>query len=365
MGAGLLGRMPRAEDHAVVVGLGYVVFLAAVAVMLLGRRVQRGLEITEWIMLAWTLVFLGGLGALLVPRAVWATLAWSFSGRAIWEPAWLTAPSLGRSLDWPLVAGFAAYSGAGGTMNAMLTYWLRDKGFGMAGPVGVTATPMGAQTILLPREGAIFPLSEANLAKWHEWWRYLRADLSYLWTVVCIVGMALPVLLALDALPPGAELGGPGAAAVLAHGLAGRYGALLWLPALLTGLWIFFSTQAGVVEGFARHVTEMLWTGGVRPATAGPAWIFYPVLVFFVLAAGVTMTAAEPLTLILIGANVASLNFAILSAHTIRLNRALLPVPLQPPWWREAVVALGGLGFAALAMLATAGWVGLLPAAGR
>jgi hypothetical protein len=60
------------------------------------------------------------------------------------------------------------------------------------------------------------------------------------------------------------------------------------------------------------------------------------------------MKRAAPFTLILVGANVAALNFAVLSFHTLRLNRALLPEPLRPPRWREAVVALGGLGFALL-----------------
>ncbi|HKW90270.1 MAG TPA: hypothetical protein VJX92_00135, partial [Methylomirabilota bacterium] len=64
---------------------------------------------------------------------------------------------------------------------------------------------------------------------------------------------------------------------------------------------------------------------------------------------GVAMTLAEPLTLILIGANVAAANFAILSIHTVRLNRALLPEPLRPARWREVVVVGGGLAFAALA----------------
>ena len=68
---------------------------------------------------------------------------------------------------------------------------------------------------------------------------------------------------------------------------------------------------------------------------------------------------------ILISANVAALNFAVLSFHTLRLNRALLPEPLRPPRWREAVVALGGLGFAGLALLAAAAHLGWLPAPGR
>jgi hypothetical protein len=247
----------------------------------------------------------------------------------------------------------------------MFTYWLRDKGFGMAGTVGAQPTPVGDQTILLPRDGAIFPPSEANLAKWREWWRYLRADLSYLWTAGCLIGMGLPVLLALDAVPPGTDMGGFAAGAVFARELTRRYWALLWLPALLPTLWIFFSTQVGIVEGFARNVTEILWTAGIRPATAGAGWVYYPLLALFVLAGSLAMTVADPLTMIVIGADIAAVNFAVLSFHTLRLNRALLPEPLRPPRWREAVVAAGGTGFAVLALLATAARLGLLAAPGR
>lgn len=344
----LLGRMPREEDRAITVGLGYLLFLAAVGLVLAGRHLHRALEIVEWIMMGWMLLFLAALALLYVPRPVWVALGGGFVGRPLWEPGWLPAPPPDRPLDWLLVAGFAAYSGAGGTVNAMLTYWLRDKGFGMAGTVGVQPISVGAQILLLPREGAIFPPSEANLAKWREWWRYLRADLFWLWTVVCLIGMALPVALALDAVPRNLDVSGLGAGAVFARELARRYGAVLWMPALLTALWIFFSTQVGIAEGFARHVTEMLWTAGARPGARGPVWLFYPVLALFVAAGGLAMTRAAPLTLILIGANVAALNFAVLSFHTLRLNRALLPEPLRPPRWREAVVALGGLAFALL-----------------
>ena len=364
LAAVLLGRGPRPEDGPVVVGLGYLLFLAAAVAVLLGRRAQRALEITEWIVMAWILLLLGTVGWLFVPQALWTTLAWCFAGRPLWEPSWLAAPPVGRGLDWALVAGFAAYSGAGGTINAMFTYWLRDKGFGMAGTVGVQPTPVGGQTIPLPREGAIFPPSEDNLAKWREWWRYLRADLSYLWAAGCLIGMALPVLLALDAIPRGTDMGGFGAGATFARQLARRYGAVLWLPALLTAFWIFFSTQAGIVEGFARHVTEILWTGGIRMGIGRPGWLYHPVLALFVVVGCLAMSAAEPLTLIVISANVAALNFAVLSFHTLRLNRALLPEALRPPRWREAVVALGGLGFVALALLAAATHAGLLRAGG-
>ncbi len=348
----LLGRAPREEDRTAVVVLGYLLFLGAVGTVLLGRRAQRAIEIIEWIVLAWILLFLFALVWLFVPRPRWILLAWSFAARPLWEPGWLPLTGPETGFDWVLLAGFAAYSGAGGTVNAMFTFWLRDKGFGMAGTVGAQPTAVGTQIVLLPRDGAIFPPSESNLAKWREWWRYLRADLSYLWAAGCLIGMGLPVLLALDALPRGSDVGGFGAGAALARGLTRRYGAMFWLPALLTTLWIFFSNQVGIVEGFTRNVTEMLWTGAIRPRSGSPGVIYYPALGLFVLAGCLALTVAEPLTLILIGANVAALNFAILSFHTLRLNRALLPEPLRPPRWREALVALGGLFFALLAAAA-------------
>jgi hypothetical protein len=100
----------------------------------------------------------------------------------------------------------------------------------------------------------------------------------------------------------------------------------------------------------------------VRPATAGAGWVYYPVLGLFVLAGCLAMTCADPLTLIVIGANVAALNFAVLSFHTLRLNRAMLPGPLRPPRWREVVLAAGGVGFAVLALLAAAAHVARLVA---
>jgi hypothetical protein len=358
----LLGRVPRAGDRLSVIALGFLVFLGALGLVLLGRRARRTFEIVEGVMMAWMLLFLLALGLRFLPGAAWSALGWSFAGRPLWEPGFVPAPLPARALDWALLAAFAAYAGAGGTINAMLSYWIRDKGFGMAGTVGTQPMAVGDQTILLPREGAIFPPSETNLAKWREWWRYLRADLSYLWPAACLISMGLPVLLALDAVAPGSDMGGFGAGAVFARDLARRYGAVLWVPALLTALWIFFATQVGIADAFARNVTEMLWTAGVHPLLGGGGWVYYPVLVVFGLAGCLAMTVADPLTLIVIGADVAALNFVVLAFHTLRLNRALLPGPLRPPLWREAVVAGGGLGFAILAVLATLTRLGLLRA---
>ena len=137
----------------------------------------------------------------------------------------------------------------------------------------------------------------------------------------------------------------------LARALGADGNLWLWFPTLLAGLWIFFSTQRGVAEGFTRSVTEILWTGSDRArAWAGerPARLYYGVLGAFAVAGGAALTLGDPLKLLLIGANVGALGIVTLSVHTLWANRRLLPRALRPALWREALVVACGLFFAVL-----------------
>ncbi|MBI1727696.1 MAG: Nramp family divalent metal transporter [Candidatus Rokubacteria bacterium] len=345
LAAAFLGRMPRAEDGAVVVGLGYAIFLGAVAVTLLGTRARRTVEWAEWLVMAWTLGFLAALGLLLVPWSVWQAVAVGF--------VWPSLPAeRDVSFDWVLLAAFAAYAGGGGTINAALTHWLRDKGFGMAGTIESRPVVVGGESVRFAREGMAFAPTEANLGKWRQWWRYLRTDFWYLWTAGCLAGMALPALLAAHFATRGEIWTGLTAPAWLAQAVGWRYGFVVWTLVLLTGFAILALTQVGIVEGFARSVTDILWTARARsraPGAEGAAGgLYYAVLVAFTAAGCAAMTLADPFRLILIGANVAALNFVLLSLHTVWINRALLPRELRPSLWRELGVLACGAFFAAL-----------------
>jgi len=345
LAAAFLGRMPRAEDRAVIVGLGYAIFLGAVAVTLLGARARRTVEWAEWLVMAWTLGFLAVLGMLVVPLTIWQAVAVGFvrpSLPAEWDV----------SIDWVLLAAFAAYSGGGGMINAALTHWLRDKGFGMAGTIESRPAVVGGEKVRFARDGMTFAATEANLGKWRQWWRYLRTDFWYLWTAGCIAGVALPALLAAHFAMGGEIWAGMGAPAWLARAVGWRYGIEVWTLVLLTGFAILALTQLGIVEGFARNVTDILWTARARsnpPGSEGAAGgLYYAVLVAFTAAGCAAMTLADPFRLILIGANVAALNFVLLSLHTVWINRALLPRELRPSLWREVGVLACGALFATL-----------------
>ena len=338
-----LGRMPRADDHLVVLTLGYLVFASTIGIVVLGERVQRRIERAELVMMGWMVAFLVSVALFLVSWPAWARIAGGFLGPLLGDPAFPVNP------DWPLLTGFAVYAGAGGIVNATLTHWLRDKGFGMAGALGSVPVTVGRQRIPLAREGAVFEPTAANLAKWREWWRYLRVDLCWLWTAGCLVGVGLPALLALEFLPRSASIRGDAAGAVLA-GALGEHHATLWVLALVTAFWILFSAQLSVTAGFVRSATDVLWTSGV--GTRRPSLVYIGALGALSAVGFETLTLAEPFTLILIGANLAAINFTVLAFHTLRVNRTLLPPELRPPVWRQATLLVCGCFFAGLAWAA-------------
>jgi hypothetical protein len=344
-----LGRLPDAGDRVVVLYLGYLTFLVSVLLVLLGERIEKTLEHAEWFMMGWILVFLVLVGLFLAPSTAWVSVATGFVAPL------LGLPLLPGNVDWFLLAGLAAYAGAGGTLNATLTYWLRDKGFGMSGTVASIPAVIGGQKVEVSHPGVAFPPTEDNLRRWRGWWRFLRADQWGIWVPGSLIGMGLPALIAAAFMPAGTTLSEYGIGAHLALALAERFGPMLWFLTLLTGFWILFSTQLANAGGFARVSTEILWTasGRVRGWRGGDVrTVYYRVLLLFTLGGCAGIALADPLTLILIGANVAAVNLVILSFHTLVVNRKFLPPALRPSRWREIGLALGGLFFLALALLA-------------
>ena len=92
-------------------------------------------------------------------------------------------------------------------------------------------------------------------------------------------------------------------------------------------------------------VTDIIWSGSsrIRRWRGGDIrFVYYGVLFLFTLwGLFILLLDVKPLLLILIGANIAGINFAFLGLHILYINRKFLPVELRPPLWREIVVLLG------------------------
>jgi hypothetical protein len=166
--------------------------------------------------------------------------------------------------------------------------------------------------------------------------------------VGCFIGMGLPALLTIQFIPPGTNVGGMGVAVRQAEGIAASMGGLataggtiLWYLTLLTGFWILFSTQLGIMDFIPRSLTDLLWTSNPRVR----AWaggdirkVYYTILVVFVVWGCIAINLAQPFILILLGAFAAGFIMTVASIHVWYINRKFLPKEYQAPAWRQALL---------------------------
>lgn len=326
----LLGRMPTEADAGLVIGIGYATFAACFLITTTGKKVERTLEVAMWCLVGWVAMYLLFVDITTVSAENWKRTMLGFVSFG-------TLPSGG---DWLLLGAFAAYSGIGGIGNAFVTNWIRDKGYGMGATVGYIPGAFGGIVRLSPH-GKIFPLNPGTLESWRGWWRFVGVDQWGLFFVGSLVGMALTSLLTLEYVPPGSEMGAWAVANLQATGISTVHGRLFWYLTLISGLWILFSTQLGIVDGLPRATTDILWSGSdaVRRWRGGDVRaVYYSVVAAFAIWGCIGLNLAQPLTLIVIGANVAGMIFVLESIHTLVVNRRFLPRELQPPRWRQAML---------------------------
>jgi hypothetical protein len=121
----LTGQMAGPTDVNAVYLIGVCTFLLCVTLLLLGRRIERTLELLNWIMVICTLGGLLVLSILLVPLGTW----WAApAGLAGFDTSRRVFDFLPANVDCFLLAAFVAYSGCGGMMNITLSN-SRDAAF--------------------------------------------------------------------------------------------------------------------------------------------------------------------------------------------------------------------------------------------
>ena len=330
--AALYGKVPGAPDRGVMLAWGYVSFAGCVLVLSFGGTVERGLEKISTFICIWIFVFLLAFNLIFVPFRVWWDL---FLGL-------FQFGAIPKGVDWFLLGGFAAYSGAGGLGNIFTMSWLRDKGFGMGSIVGAIPSAVAGREIKLSKIGTIFdPAKESNMSAWNNWWKYLWIDQGVVWGIGCILGMYFCVLLAYGIIPAGTKITGIATGAYQAEYMAKFWGPL-WFISLFTGFWILWGTQLAVMDGTVRTITDIVWSTTKKPHTwkAGQKTIYYFALLVFAGWGCIAINLAQPMMLIMIGANMAGFIFVVAGIHILVVNYKHLPKELHPPIWR-AIVMIG------------------------
>lgn len=334
-------RLPGAAEAGTVYAIGVGLFLMCALVLMVGRRIERTLELLNWIMVALIIGGLGFLAILFVPARTWATALVGFAGFDLNTGEFQFVPA---GADFFLLGAFAAYAGGGGVANLTLSNWARDKGYGMSSTIGFIPAAVGGKKVALAHSGSTFKPDRAALERWKGWWRIVRVDQWGVYFTGAVLGMALPALLYVTFVPAGSDIRGLGIAAALAEAVGIQKGAIFGLTIAVLGVWILFKTQLDILEGMTRAITDILWTGSARIR----AWrggdvrvIYYATLAVISLWGILALRLTQPIILLALSANMAGIVFIVSSLHLLYVNTHLLPEELRPPLWRRlALVAL-------------------------
>jgi len=332
------GELAGAGDAGAVHAIGVGTFLACVALLLAGRRIERTLELLNWALVAVILVSFTMLALWFVPRAAWLAAGAGFAG---FDPARCTFALMPAGVDFFLLGALVAYSGAGGVANLTLSNWARDKGYGMSRHAGYIPGAVGGERVNLAHGGFRFTPDAASLQRWHGWWRILNADQWGVFFTGALLGMVLPAMLYVTFIPAGSDIRSLGISAALAQAVGVRAGPLLALGVAGLGAWLLFKSQLDLLEGMTRAVTDMLWTGSrrVRALRGGDVrTVYYSVLAVIVGWGVFALGLAAPVVLLQIGANIAGVTFVIASLHLLYINTRLLPPELRPSRWRRGAL---------------------------
>ncbi|MGH8742545.1 MAG: Nramp family divalent metal transporter, partial [Burkholderiales bacterium] len=325
-------------DATTIYQLGVASFLVCIVLLMLGRRIERTLELLNWVLVV---AILGGfltLAVAFVPGSTWLAAITGLAGFDLARSRFEFFPA---GADLVLLGGLVAYSGSGGVVNLTLSNWARDKGYGMAQHAGYIPAAIGGRKVNLAHTGFIFEASAEAIRSWRGWWRLVRADQ---WGVFCagaILGMLLPALLYVTFLPAGSNIQNLAISAALASAIGAAAGPIAGGTIAFLGAWLLFKTQLDLLDGMVRVLTDILWTGSHRFR----AWrggdiraVYYCVMASVVLWAVIALRLAQPIVLLLIAANVAGAVFVIASLHLLYINTRLLPEHVRPAMWRRAAL---------------------------
>jgi hypothetical protein len=326
-----LAKIPGAGDQGLVVIWGYVIFILCAVLVSVGGKIERTLEIVNWVMVAIILVGLLILDIWLAPAAVW--------GEAL--VGYVSFGQIPSGVNMLLLGALVGYSAYGGFGNNCITNWYRDKGYGMGGKIGYIATAVGGKTVHVSPSGMFTRVTTENIARFKGWWKLLNIDQWGVFWLGGMLGMLLPGVLYVAMIPKGTTLPNWGIAVSSASGLMQRFGiGGLYLTAFF-GFWILFSTAISNVDLVARQATDMLWFASERArkwAKLDIRRIYYVLLLAIVIWGSLYMNITVPVLVLAFSANIANFTMALSSLLTIIVNRKFLPKEAQPAMWREVIM---------------------------
>ena len=337
-----LGRLATAAEQGIAIFWAIVVLLVCGLLVSIGGKIEKTLEIANWVMCAFILLSLLLLDLFLAPASTW------FNGFVVY----ISFGAMPPGVDILLLGALVGYSAYGGFGNNCITNWYRDKWYGMAAKIGYIASAIGGKTIKVSHSGMIAKPTAGNLENFKGWWKLLNIDQWAVFWLGGMLGMLLPALLYVSMIPAGTTLPSWGLAVSPASGMVQRFGPLGLYMVAFIGFWVLFSTAISNLDLVPRQCADMLWYASERVrkwSNEDLRKVYYTLLIAVVVWAITylvfNVASSLPIIIFSMSGNIATFTMALSALLTIIVNRKFLPKEMQPSIWRELLLVANILFF--------------------
>src|SRR5262245_44189588 len=386
----MLGEIPDVQKSYVIWGLvldgktllqygTYVVFLLVLIPLVVGGKVYNSLKAVMTFKIIFVFGFLLLVAFMYSSLTTWAEIFSGFfrfgsvpvtAGEANSVPvvenifaAWWQGREL-PAIDFTMIttlAALAAISGNGGLTNTALSGYTRDQGWGMGKQVGAIPSAIGGQSFKLSHVGKVFPITAASLERFRGWYRFILRDQLAVWMPACFIGVALPSMLSVQFLPRGTELKSNWVAAGmtadgLSQAVAPQFASLFWHLTLLCGFLCLAPAAVSTIDGALRRWVDLCWTAVPfvrRWESHQIRYLYFGALCAYGAFGLTALTLWDPKKLLEWATNIYNYAIGFSCFHVLAVNLILLPREIRPNWLIRIALALGGVFFTALAVVAT------------
>ena len=302
--------------------ISIVVFLAAI---LLSRIIYNVIE--NFMKAVAILTVVGLLWACATPRVLNALpefltglISFSVSMPGQWDPD-----------DATKLLTAITFAGLGGFWTLFYSYWLRDKGAGMAAHVGRITGPITGKPESIPDSGFVPINDEESRKNFMGWRKYLLLDsgigiLGNIFTTLMTCLLAYALLFPEGLLPQGYEI-----AVVQSRFFEVSWGGLGIIIFLIVAAAFLSDTWLVTIDAVSRIQADVLHNLFPAARKVGVRGLYYLFLAIFTIITSITMLFNAPGPLILLSAVIGFTGTVVFTGAIIILNHFYLP-RYMPAW---------------------------------
>ena len=223
------------------------------------------------------------------------------------------------------------FAGAGGFSQLFFSYWMRDKGVGMASYLGRITSPLRGAPEPISATGYAFENTESNHRNYRKFMRYLHMESGLavglnLITTIIMCWLAWALLMPQGIVPSGWEIAVVQSAFFeVSWGTIGKIIFLVVAAAFLCDAWLQST------DGFARMQADFIYANVKRARQYHFRTLYYGFIILFTILTTVTLPLAQPGDLLIIRGVIAFMAMGLFCPGLIYLNYVLVPRAF-PSW---------------------------------